>query len=74
MQLIINFFLPASKIDLYVGELPSDTHTSLEAAHFKRLGYVSLSDNEQTGYRVSGGWMLVLPRLCTVHIAGSLGD
>ena len=46
-------FLPAaSKIDLYIGQLPSNSHSSIEHAQFKRLGYISLSDNEQTGYRV----------------------
>ena len=45
----------ASKIDLYIGHLPSDAHTSIDSAQFIRLGYISLSDNEQTGYRVGTG-------------------
>ena len=45
---------PATKIDLYIGELSSSGKpVSIEAAHFRRLGYVSLSDNEATGYRVN---------------------
>ena len=43
----------ASKIELFVGQLPSDAYTSIDQAQFTRLGYVSLSDNEQTGFRVS---------------------
>ena len=27
---------------------------SLDHTHFTRLGYISLSENEQTGFRVSG--------------------
>ena len=45
----------ASKIELFVGQLPSDAYTSIDQAQFTRLGYVSLSDNEQTGFRVSRG-------------------
>ena len=43
---------PASKVELYVGRQVGGT-SSLDHAEFLRLGYISLSDNEQTGFRVS---------------------
>jgi len=46
------FLPPASRVELYVGQLSSESHTAPENAQFKRLGYISLADNEQTGYRV----------------------
>ena len=44
----------ASKIELYVGEPQSQspgTAASQNSNQFKTLGYISLSDNEQTGFR-----------------------
>ena len=58
LQLLSHQYMIASKIELFVGQLPSDAYTSVDQAQFTRLGYVSLSDNEQTGFRVSEerGW------------------
>ena len=53
LQLLSHQYMIASKIELFVGQLPSDAYTSIDQAQFTRLGYVSLSDNEQTGFRVS---------------------
>ena len=53
LQLLSHQYMIASKIELFVGRLPSDAYTSIDQAQFTRLGYISLSDNEQTGFRVS---------------------
>lgn len=53
LQLLSHQYMIASKIELFVGRFPSDAYTSVDQAQFSRLGYVSLSDNEQTGFRVS---------------------
>ena len=44
----------ASKVELYVGRRTGGGAFSMDHTHFTRLGYVSLSENEQTGFRVSG--------------------
>lgn len=43
----------ASKVELYVGRRTGGGAFSMDHTHFTRLGYVSLSENEQTGFRVS---------------------
>ena len=43
----------ASKVELYVGRRAGGGAFSMDHTHFTRLGYVSLSENEQTGFRVS---------------------
>ena len=44
----------ASTVELYVGRHVGGRAFSMDHTHFTRLGYISLSENEQTGFRVSG--------------------
>lgn len=52
LQLLSHQYLIASVVELYVGHFTSDGHTSLEHAKFHRLGYISLSENEASRYKV----------------------
>ena len=52
LQLLSHQYLIASTVELYVGHNTSEGHTSLRHAEFTRLGYVSLSSNESTRYKV----------------------
>ncbi|XP_064610541.1 centrosomal protein of 104 kDa-like isoform X2 [Liolophura sinensis] len=51
IQILSHQFLVATKIEFYVGDVPDDTAVSLQNARYTRLGYVSLSDNEKTGFK-----------------------
>ncbi|KAK6175360.1 hypothetical protein SNE40_013841 [Patella caerulea] len=44
-------FVTAKKIEFYVGDVPDGTKPSLESARYTRVGYVSFSDNENSGYK-----------------------
>jgi len=50
LQLLSHQHMIASKVELYVGRQVGGA-SSLDHAEFLRLGYISLSDNEQTGFR-----------------------
>ncbi|GFO45194.1 centrosomal protein of 104 kda-like isoform x4, partial [Plakobranchus ocellatus] len=41
----------ATKIEFFVGDVPDGTPLTLDSARYARLGYVSLSDNEKTGFK-----------------------
>ncbi|XP_046376699.2 centrosomal protein of 104 kDa-like isoform X4 [Haliotis rufescens] len=51
IQILSHQFLIATKIEFYVGDVPDGVPLSLDTARYTRLGYVSLSDNEKTGYK-----------------------
>ncbi|XP_041377426.1 centrosomal protein of 104 kDa-like [Gigantopelta aegis] len=51
IQLLSHQFLIATKIEFFVGDVPDLTPLSLDNVRYTRLGYVSLSDNEKTGYK-----------------------
>ncbi|KAK3104885.1 hypothetical protein FSP39_012411 [Pinctada imbricata] len=51
IQILSHQCLVATKIEFYVGDVPDDMSQDLENARYTRLGYVSLSDNEKTGYK-----------------------
>lgn len=51
IQILSHQFLIPTKIEFFVGDVPEDTQVLLENARYTRLGYVSLSDNEKTGYK-----------------------
>ncbi|XP_077998414.1 centrosomal protein of 104 kDa-like [Glandiceps talaboti] len=51
LQILSHQFLVASKIEFFIGNLPPDHITTLHGTRYKRLGYVSLSDNEKTGFK-----------------------
>ncbi|XP_064642037.1 centrosomal protein of 104 kDa-like isoform X2 [Lineus longissimus] len=51
IQLLSHQFLIPTKIEFYVGDVPDGTGMNLQNARYTRLGYVSVSDNEKTGYK-----------------------
>eukprot|EP00057_Strongylocentrotus_purpuratus_P005940 XP_011660414.1 PREDICTED: centrosomal protein of 104 kDa [Strongylocentrotus purpuratus] len=51
LQLLSHQFLIPTKIEFYVGSLPPDHITSLNGQRYKRLGYITLSDNAKTGFK-----------------------
>ncbi|KAK6175353.1 hypothetical protein SNE40_013837 [Patella caerulea] len=51
IQILAHQYLISTKIEFFVGDVPDGTKPSLENARYTRLGYVSLSDNEKTGYK-----------------------
>ncbi|XP_078696734.1 centrosomal protein of 104 kDa-like isoform X3 [Branchiostoma floridae x Branchiostoma belcheri] len=51
LQLLSHQYLIATKVEFFVGEGNRDSLGALHGNNFSRLGYVSLSDNEKTGYR-----------------------
>ncbi|XP_070562065.1 centrosomal protein of 104 kDa-like isoform X2 [Ptychodera flava] len=51
LQILSHQFLVATKIEFFIGNLPPDHITTLHGTRYKRLGYVSLSDNEKTGFK-----------------------
>jgi len=51
IQILSHQFLVPTKIEFFVGDVPDGTLLSLESARYARLGYVSLSDNEKTGFK-----------------------
>lgn len=52
-----SIFPAAPKIELFVGAVPDGAHGLPEHAQFTRLGYISFTNNEQTGFRVSVNWV-----------------
>ncbi|KAH9514057.1 hypothetical protein Btru_030100 [Bulinus truncatus] len=51
IQILSHQILIPTKIEFFVGDVPDGAALSLESARYARLGYVSLSDNEKTGYK-----------------------
>nr|XP_061802152.1 centrosomal protein of 104 kDa-like [Nerophis lumbriciformis] len=51
LQLLAHHYLIPAKVEFYIGDSPSDPRTSEFIGQLHRLGYVSLSDNEKTGFR-----------------------
>ncbi|KAJ8320817.1 hypothetical protein KUTeg_002404 [Tegillarca granosa] len=51
IQILSHQYLIATKIEFFIGDVPEDMAPVAENAKYQRLGYVSLSDNEKTGYK-----------------------
>ncbi|XP_034280121.1 centrosomal protein of 104 kDa [Pantherophis guttatus] len=51
LQLLAHQYMISSKIEFYISENLPDYFAPYKTEQFQRLGYVSLSDNEKTGYR-----------------------
>ncbi|XP_077469746.1 centrosomal protein of 104 kDa isoform X2 [Stigmatopora argus] len=51
LQLLAHHYLIPAKVEFYIGDGPSDPRSSAIVGQLHRLGYVSLSDNEKTGFR-----------------------
>ncbi|RUS82487.1 hypothetical protein EGW08_009750, partial [Elysia chlorotica] len=51
IQILSHQFLVPTKIEFFVGDIPDGTPLTLNNARYARLGYVSLSDNEKTGFK-----------------------
>ncbi|XP_067659383.1 centrosomal protein of 104 kDa-like isoform X2 [Haliotis asinina] len=51
IQILSHQYLIATKVEFYMGDVPDGLSPSLDTARYTRLGYVSLSDNEKTGYK-----------------------
>ncbi|CAD5115537.1 DgyrCDS4504 [Dimorphilus gyrociliatus] len=51
VQILSHQHMIASKIEIYVGDVPDGLSNNLQHARYTRLGYVTLSDNEKTNYK-----------------------
>jgi len=51
VQVLSHQYLIASRVEFFVGDIPPDLPVNLQNARYTRLGYVALSDNEQTDYK-----------------------
>ncbi|KAM8927237.1 centrosomal protein of 104 kDa [Pelodytes ibericus] len=51
LQLLAHQYMISSKIEFYVSESLPEYFTPYQSERFRRLGYVSLSDNEKTSYK-----------------------
>ncbi|XP_035829419.1 centrosomal protein of 104 kDa [Aplysia californica] len=51
IQVLSHQYLVPTKIEFFVGDVPDGSLLSLDSARYARLGYVSLSDNEKTGFK-----------------------
>lgn len=51
IQILSHQYLVPTKIEFFVGDVPDGTPLTLDSARYARLGYVSLSDNEKTGFK-----------------------
>ncbi|XP_053546383.1 LOW QUALITY PROTEIN: centrosomal protein of 104 kDa [Bombina bombina] len=51
LQLLAHQYMISSKIEFYISESLPEYFTPYQSERFRRLGYVSLSDNEKTGYK-----------------------
>ncbi|XP_061625287.1 centrosomal protein of 104 kDa isoform X2 [Phyllopteryx taeniolatus] len=51
LQLLAHHYLIPAKVEFHIGDTPPDPTTSVFIDQLRRLGYVSLSDNEKTGFR-----------------------
>ncbi|KAJ8021473.1 hypothetical protein HOLleu_38689 [Holothuria leucospilota] len=51
LQLLVHQFLIPTKVEVYLGSLPPEHVVSLHGTRYKRLGYVTMSDNERTSFK-----------------------
>ncbi|KAJ7306573.1 hypothetical protein JRQ81_009937 [Phrynocephalus forsythii] len=51
LQLLAHQYLISSKIEFYISDNLPEYFTPYKSERFRRLGYISLSDNEKTGYK-----------------------
>ncbi|XP_065277461.1 centrosomal protein of 104 kDa [Emys orbicularis] len=51
LQLLAHQYMISSKIEFYITENLPEYFAPYQSERFRRLGYVSLSDNEKTGYK-----------------------
>uniref|UniRef100_A0A668AVZ9 Centrosomal protein of 104 kDa n=1 Tax=Myripristis murdjan TaxID=586833 RepID=A0A668AVZ9_9TELE len=51
LQLLAHQYLIPTKVEFHIGDTLPDASTPGLAGHFRRLGYVCLSDNEKTGFK-----------------------
>ncbi|XP_078498758.1 centrosomal protein of 104 kDa [Lissotriton helveticus] len=51
LQLLAHQYMISSKIEFYIAESLPEYFAPYQSERFRRLGYVSLSDNEKTGYK-----------------------
>ncbi|XP_044308269.1 centrosomal protein of 104 kDa isoform X2 [Varanus komodoensis] len=51
LQLLAHQYMISSKIEFYISENLPEYFAPYKSERFRRLGYVSLSDNEKTGYK-----------------------
>ncbi|KAJ8386881.1 hypothetical protein AAFF_G00165820 [Aldrovandia affinis] len=51
LQLLAHQYMISAKIEFHVGDRPPDASSPHASERFRRLGYVSLSDNEKTGFK-----------------------
>ncbi|XP_048581640.1 centrosomal protein of 104 kDa isoform X2 [Nematostella vectensis] len=51
LQVLSHQYLVATRIEVFVGRVPSGQPVSLLTCKYKRLGYVGLSDNESTQFK-----------------------
>ncbi|XP_053379398.1 centrosomal protein of 104 kDa-like isoform X2 [Mercenaria mercenaria] len=51
IQVLSHQFDIATRIEIFVGDVPDGMPLVLDNARYTRLGYVSLSDNEKTGFK-----------------------
>ncbi|KAI1892582.1 hypothetical protein AGOR_G00135060 [Albula goreensis] len=51
LQLLAHQYMISAKIEFHIGDRPPETSSPHASERFRRLGYVSLSDNEKTGYK-----------------------
>ncbi|XP_071482021.1 centrosomal protein of 104 kDa-like [Diadema antillarum] len=51
LQLLAHQFLIPTKIEFFIGSLPPDHISSLSGQRYKRLGFVTLSENSKTGFK-----------------------
>ncbi|XP_077371013.1 centrosomal protein of 104 kDa isoform X2 [Festucalex cinctus] len=51
LQLLAHHYLIPTKVEFHIGDSPPDPSTSMVIDQLHKLGYVSLSDNEKTGFR-----------------------
>ncbi|XP_024915458.1 centrosomal protein of 104 kDa isoform X2 [Cynoglossus semilaevis] len=51
LQLLAHQYLIPTKVEFHIGDILPETSTPVLPGQLRRLGYVSLSDNEKTGYK-----------------------
>lgn len=51
IQILSHQSLIATRVEFFIGDVPPEQAIDVSNARFTRLGYVALSDNEQTGFK-----------------------
>ncbi|XP_019205505.1 centrosomal protein of 104 kDa isoform X3 [Oreochromis niloticus] len=51
LQLLAHQYMIPTKVEFYIGDTPPETSSPGFPGQLRRLGYVSLSDNEKTGFK-----------------------